>query len=293
MILPNAFGKQQVNMMVRLPFIKGLIALFDYRKFIEVNNCSPIIKDIYGVEHDVIAEDIQVIFTKSQFKMWKFYKDWEDYKDNYKKYHCTAGYTNPEEERIKDTKINYQMLQTLTDVTDEELEKIAKPSVDTLNNLCSSIDNIKSAYGVTPYNTNMTAFQKSINLYPNLLNDEYAKANLRDIKDSLIKKFKSGKLQIHGKYTFVLPDLYAACQHWFCAVKNPKGLLADGEVFCWLFRKDEKLDCLRSPHLYKEHAVRKNLACNSFENKQKQLREWFCTNAVYTSCHDLITKILQ
>ena len=69
MILPNAFGKQQVNMMVRLPWVKGLLGVFDYRKFIEVNNCSPIIKDIYGVEHDVIAEDIQVIFTKSQFKM--------------------------------------------------------------------------------------------------------------------------------------------------------------------------------------------------------------------------------
>ena len=183
------------------------------------------------------------------------------------------------------------MLQTLTDVTDEELEKIAKPSVDTLNNLCSSIDNIKRFIGITPYNTNMNSLQKSINIYPNLINDAYIKQDIYNRKNYLVREFKSGKLQIHGKYTFVLPDLYAACQHWFCAVKNPKGLLADGEVFCWLFRKDEKLDCLRSPHLYKEHAVRKNLACNSFENKQKQLREWFCTNAVYTSCHDLITKI--
>ena len=68
-MLPNAFGKQQVNMMIRLPWIKGLLGVFDFRRFIEVNDGSCIIKDIYGVEHNVIEEDIQVIFTRSQFKM--------------------------------------------------------------------------------------------------------------------------------------------------------------------------------------------------------------------------------
>ena len=58
MVLPNAFGVEQKNKMVRLPWVKGLLGVFDFAKFIEVNNCSPIIKDIYGVEHDVIKEDI-------------------------------------------------------------------------------------------------------------------------------------------------------------------------------------------------------------------------------------------
>ena len=290
MMLP-CMGK---NRMIRLPWVKGLLGVFDFRKFIEVNCCSPIIKDIYGKEHDVIAEDVQIIFTKSQFKMWKYYDSWDHYKEMYKKYGCTAGMTNVEEDRIKDATINYQMLQSLTDISDEEILEIAKPSIDKLNNLCSSVENVKSAFGVTPYNTNKNAFQKSIELYPDLLNDEYVKSQIRDIKDSMVKKYKAGKLQVHGKYTFLLPDFYAACQRWFMGIENPKGLLEDGEVFCWLFRKSEKLDCLRSPHLYREHAVRRNVAWRKVDEERRSwLREWYCTDAVYTSSHDLISKILQ
>ena len=178
----------------------------------------------------------------------------------YKKYHCTAGYTNLEEDRIRNAKINYQMLQTLTDITDEEILEIAKPSINKLQNLCSSVENIKDAFGITPYNLHKNSFQKSVELYPDLLNDEYVKTQLRNTKDSMIKQYKAGKLQIYGKYTFLLPDFYAACQYWFQGIKDPEGLLADQEVFCWLFRKSDKLDCLRSPHLYKEHAIRKNIA---------------------------------
>lgn len=289
MMLP-CMGK---NRMVRLPWVKGLLGVFDFVKFIECNNCPTIIKDIYGKEHDIIEEDIQIIFTKSQFKMWKYYDSWDDYKDKYKKYGCTAGCTNIEEDRIKDATINYQMLQTLTDISEEEIEEIAKNSTDKLKNLCSSIDNIKNVFGVTPYNTNKTSFQKAIELYPDILNDEYAKSHLRAIKDSIVKKCKAGKLHVNGKYTFILPDFYAACQYWFLGIKNPKGLLEDGEVFCWLFRKSSKLDCLRSPHLYREHAVRKNVACRDYKERQEKLREWYCTDAIYTSCHDLISKILQ
>ena len=91
-----------ITTMVRLPWIKGLLGVFDFKKFIEVNNCSSKINDIYGKEWDVIEDDIHLIFTKSQFKMWKYYNSWEEYKDFYKKYGCSAGYTNPEEDKIKD-----------------------------------------------------------------------------------------------------------------------------------------------------------------------------------------------
>lgn len=289
MMLP-CMGK---NRMVRLPWVKGLLGSFDYVKFIEENNCSPIIKDIYGKEHDVIAEDIQIIFTKSQFKMYKYYDSWEQYKEYYKKYGCSAGYTNLEEDKIKDATINYQMLQTLTDITDDEIDTIIEKSNSKLNNLCSSISSMKNAFGITPYNDNMTYLQQAIDLYPDLMNDEYIKVTLREIKNSMVKRFKSGSLSVNGKYTFILPDLYAACEHWFMGIENPKGLLDDGEVFCWLFRKYDKLDCLRSPHLYREHAVRINTACNKNKERQEAIRKWFGTDAIYTSCHDLISKILQ
>ena len=290
MVLPSVSGK---NFMFRAPWIKGLLGVFDFRKFIDANDCSPIIRDIYGKEHDIIEEDIRIIFTKSQFKMHRYYDSWEQYKEYFKKYRCTAGRCHMEEERIKNAKINYQMLQTLTDITDEETELLSHKSAERISNVCNSRETMLDILGVTPYNTHMTPFQKALKLYPALLNDTYAKDVLRDVKNSLLKKYRSGKLEVIGKFTYLLPDFYAACEYWFGHVKEPMGLLADGEVFCQLWKRYPKLDCLRSPHLYKEHAIRANAAYDKEGERAGQLREWFCTNALYTGTHDLISKILQ
>lgn len=290
MILPSVSGK---NFMFRAPWIKGLLGVFDFRKFIEVNDHSPVITDIYGQEHDVIAEDIQIVFTKSQFKMYQYYDSWDEYKEYFKKYHCTAGKCNVEEDRIKNAKINYQMLQTLTDLTDGEIDLLTQKSADRINNVCSSKDTMMDILGITPYNTNMTAFQKAVKMYPALLNDSYTKDMIREVKNSLLKKYRSGKLEVNGKYTFLLPDFYAACEHWFGHIDTPTGLLSDKEVFCRLFKRYEKLDCLRSPHLYKEHAVRFNTANEVYGDRAKYIREWFTTDGIYASTHDLISKILM
>lgn len=290
MVLPSLCTN---NFMFRAPWIKGLLGVFNFKKFIEVNNYSPIVSDIYGKEHDVIAEDIQIIFTKSQFKMYKYYDSWDEYKDAFKKYHCSAGRCNIEEDRIKNAKINYQMLQTLTNITDDEINLLTHKSVERISNVCSSKETMMDILGITPYNTNMTPFQKAVKMYPALLSDTYAKDVIREVKNSLLKKYRSGKLEVTGKYTFLLPDYYASCEYWFGHIEESKGLLDDKEVFCWLFKQYDKLDCLRSPHLYKEHAIRFNVASNGYGERVDQIREWFTTNAVYTSTHDLISKILQ
>lgn len=290
MILPSLSTK---NFMFRAPWVKGLLGVFDFKRFIEVNHYSPIIKDIYGQEHDIIKEDIQIIFTASQFKMGKFYDSWDEYKTYFKKYHCKAGMCNIEEDRVKNAKINYQMLQTLTNITDEEIDLLTQKSVDRISNVCTSKETMMDILGITPYNLNMSPFQKAVKLYPALLSDTYAKDVIREVKNSLLKKYRSGKLEVVGKYTFLLPDYYAACEYWFGHIDKPTGLLQDKEVFCWLFKGHDKLDCLRSPHLYKEHAIRFNVANNVYGERSQQIREWFTTNGIYGSTHDLISKILQ
>lgn len=292
MILPYAFGVEQKNKMIRLPWVKGLLGVFDFIKFINHFSCSPIIKDIYGKEHDVIKENIQVIFTKSQFKTWKLYNNWEQYKEFYKMYHCTAGITHEEPTRFRNSTINYQMLQTLTDITDDEIMDIAGDSIYRLDHLCSTLGEIKSTLKIIPSNTNQTSLQKSIELYPNLLNDKFIKDYIRDIKNNMVNGYRSGRLEVNGKYTFVLPDFYAACEYWFLKKELPDGLLDDGEVFANLFKKSLEIDCLRSPHLYKEHAIRKNVA-SYFSEKRQAISEWFITNGIYTSSHDLISKVLM
>lgn len=283
MILPSLSVK---NFMIRLPWIKGLLASFDFVKFIKEHNCNGVVKDIYGKYHNIIDDDIQVIFTKSQFKMHQYYKDWKSYTNSFINYECQAGICNVEEDYIPNASINYQMMQTLTDMTDDELRKIAKFSIEKLNNLATTVKSMLEAFNVTKYNTNKTYLQQAIEIYPELLSDIYAKEVLRGIKKSMIKRYKSAKLNIKGKYMFLVPDLYAFCEYLFLGDKTPKGLLGNGEVYCRLYKRVDKLDCLRSPHLAREHAVRKNVT-DDVKNK------WFNTNAIYTSCHDLISKILQ
>lgn len=278
--------KPKKNFMVRLPWIKGLLGYFDYRKFIAEHNGSHIIRDIYGKEYDIFKDDIQIIFTKSQFKLWKFYSSWDEYKTYFKHYKCQAGICKMEETKIPDAKINYQMIQTLTDITDEELTKFAQPSINAIKDVATSVQSMLKIFGLPSYSKNKTYLQQSLEIYPELLRDSYCKQTIKSLKTSMIKNARAGHLDVKGKFTFVLPDFYAFCEWLFLGIEEPNGLLAKNEVYCKLYPTAKKLDCLRSPHLYKEHAIRNNVV-------DKDRSEWFCTNGIYTSTYDLISKILQ
>jgi len=280
------------NMMVRLPWIKGLISPFSYDIFIkEANKLNPeknhgIVKDIYNKEHDIIKEGIEIIFTKSQFKMWKYYKSWEDYIHYYNLYNCQAGKCNEEEDEFSDAKINYQMLQTLIDMSDEELKTLSVKTIYNIRNIGKDRKTMLKVLGVKKSNLKKNYFQQALDVYPELLNDTYSKQILRETKKSMVKEARAGKLELMSSYTFIIPDLYAFCENLFLGEKKPRGLLRDGEVHCKIYKGTDKLDCLRSPHLFREHAVRNNVI-DEAKNK------WFITNGLYTSCHDLISKILQ
>ncbi|NFH40707.1 hypothetical protein FC977_13660 [Clostridium sporogenes] len=301
MILPK---KSKKCIMTRLPWVKGLLVPFKFDTFIrKANKKKPsknhgIIKDIYGKEHDILKEKIEIIFTKSQFKMWKYYKNklddngdvitygWDTYKNNFKEYQCQAGTCNEEEDIFGYAKLNYQMLQTLTDITDYELKQICDNTIRNIKNIGSDKKTMLRILGVTKSNNNKNYIQQALEVYPELLNDTYCKEILKQTKKSRVKEARAAKIDIDGKYTFLAPDLYAFCEWLFLNDKNPKGLLKDGEVSCKLYKNNKELDCLRSPHLYREHAIRTNLI-------NKNTEPWFITNAIYTSCHDVISKILM
>lgn len=280
-MLPSVSDK---NFMIRLPWVKGLLATFDFRKFIKDNNASPIITDVYGNKHDAIKEDIQIIFTASQFKMWKYFDSWEDYKERFKKYDCHAGICNKEEDEFPDSVITYQMIQSLPDLSDEELIKLGARNKEDITKLAYDKQTMLDTFGIKKHKPDsvLSDFQKCLKLYPELLQDLYCRRTLRDLKNKMERDLWSGKFKLGGKYTFVIPDLYAFCEWLFLGIEKPMGLLKDGQVSCRLFKIGEELDCLRSPHLYCEHAIRKNTYYN-----------WFTTNAIYISSHDFISRILQ
>jgi hypothetical protein len=280
MILPR---KSKKAFMCRLPWVKGLLVPFPFDQFTEENQ-SFIVTDIYGKKWDIKKDKIEVIFTKSQFKMYKYYSNWDEYKENFIKFNCQAAKLN-EEDISGDAKLNYQMLQTLTDITDEELKTICQSTVDDILQIGSDKETMLRVLGATETNRNKNYFQQALCMYPELLNDEHSKQVIKDKKKSLVKEAKAGKLNVTGKYTFLIPDLYAFCERLFLGQENPKGLLRDGEVYCDIFNQG-KIDILRSPHLYREHGVRNNIL-------KEETSKWFITHGVYTSIFDPISKMLQ
>lgn len=272
--------------MCRLPWIKGLMVTFPFDEFIKEKNLSGKVKDIYGKEHDVIEESIKYIFTKSQFKMWKYYDSWEQYKYYFKKFNCSANYCNLEEDKVKRARINYQMLQTLCDMTETEMRAFAKDTIRDIANIGEDFPTMMRLLGAVEDNSNKNCFQEAIYIYPELMQDKYSKEILKAVKKKMVKEARAGRLEVNGHYRFVSPDLYAFCEYLFEGKESPDGLLQDGEVFAVEFDDEATLDCLRSPHLYREHALRKNTITE--ENKK-----YYITNCIYTSCHDLISRVLQ
>ena len=275
--------------MVRLPWVKGLLVQFPFDKFIQ-EKCTDgkcIVTDIYGEEHDILAEGIRYIFTKSQFKLAKYFHSWSCYKERFKNNQCEACYCNIEEPYIPKSRINYQMLQTLSDMKNNEIQCLIKQSVEEIETIGNDYQTTMRLLGATEYNKNPSWFQEALMIYPELFRDQYCREILKQTKQSLVKQAKSGRLRVNGKYLFLSPDLYAFCEWLFLGEQNPKGLLEDGEVYTSEFKNGDELACLRSPHLYREWPIKKN-------KRNEELDRWFgMTKCIYTSCHDLISRILQ
>lgn len=275
--------------MARLPWIKGLLVQFPFDKFIKEKcpNGRCVVTDIYGEEHDILAEGIRYIFTKSQFKLAKYFHSWDCYKERFKNNQCEACYCNIEEDFIPKARINYQMLQTLSDMKDEEIDRLIKPSLEEIQSIGNDYQTTMRLLGATDYNQNPSYFQQALMLYPELFRDPYCRDVLKQTKKSLVKQAKAGRLRVNGRYRFVSPDLYAFCEWLFLGIQNPQGLLQDGEVYVNEFRDGDELACLRSPHLYREWPIRVN-------KRNEETEKWFgMTKCVYTSCHDLISRIVQ
>ena len=272
------------NFMIRMPYTKGLLISFDFIKFCKVNNVKPIVKDIYGKEWDLEKDGIKIILFKSMLKLWNYYGSWQQYKDEFKKNNCKCGKTNYEEEYLEDKALNYQMIQTLFDFTDDEIYQFTFNEHERIQNLTKDKDSMLRTLKADEESEQ--PYKAALAAYPELLREAYSRETLKAIRKRMLLDAKSGKIRCLNKRLFVCPDLYGVCEWLFLHEKNPKGLLKNGEVACKIFRRHDKVDVLRSPHLAMEHGLR-------YVAHGQEVYEWFYTNGIYTSMHDLISRLLQ
>ncbi|MCI1590398.1 hypothetical protein [Heyndrickxia oleronia] len=295
MYLPTV-GEENKSFQFRMPFFKGLLCPMPYDKFIEKFGGNPIVKDIYNDDHDVIKEGIKYIFTESQFKMSRFWESWEDYQDAFEEHGCEAAKCKEESDAFEDKTLNYQVIQSLNEMERHELEDLSARTVDDINKAGNDLSTMLRILGADDDNLEKYPYQEAINIYPNLVNDPYFREMIKENRKSLIKDAKAGKILLEGsKRTYIAPDLFAFCERLFLGKDVPNGLLKDGEVSCQLYEKDEKLDVLRSPHNFREHCLRTNKTGSVVKlyGKDVNINDWFITNDIFTSTHDLCSKQLM
>jgi len=296
------------NIQFRMPWFKGLLTPTNFKKYAIDEAGNTKIKDIYGKEYDIIKNDVKIIFTKSQFKLWSYYKNevdengndilddngnikysgWDRYKDNFKKYECTFNICEEDEKEYKDVRLNYQMLQTLTNMSDEQIKVLTKDFKELIDKVHTDRESILKFLEATKEDDKRDYFQEILRLYPEMCNSDYVKEQIKQTVKSVKKEAMSGKLIIpNTKRMFLIPDVVAFMDWLFTGKENPEGYLKENEVYCNLYKGINKLDILRSPHLSFEHSIRNNVA------DEINKCEYFTTNGMYTSTHDLITKIIQ
>lgn len=252
---------------VRSAYIKGLCVPFDFHKFAKEIAHTDKIKDVWGKEYNI--DDIDVILTISQFKMWKMYENWQDYLYYFDKYGHSWGVSRVNKELDDEYVLtNYQYLQTLN-LSKDDIHELAQPTIDWINSIgegdlmnvllylmggrSDDIDDVESIF-----NEVQMDFVKGIMLHPDLLKDDYVKSQILKTLKRKIKDAKIGRLWVRGNYSFQISDPYGLAQWAFG--QEVTGLLKANEMYCdfWNQRTDNKqILCSRSPLVHSsEHLIR-------------------------------------
>ena len=219
------------SFIIRSAWIKGLVSIFDFKKFAKEVAHTDRIKDLWGEEYDV--EDIDVILTKSQFKLWKKYANWREYLYYHAKFDHIFGVARVSK-KSNDfyTPLNYQYIQS-NNFTEESIKCLADFTIEWIKEVLKGdkLSTMLFLLGEHDDGDEIDKIENECNNYiakcliytDEILNDSYVRNKIGNMMEKKIRQTKIGKLYVEGSYDFAIPDLYALCEHAFGM--EVKGLL--------------------------------------------------------------------
>lgn len=300
MFLP---GVLPCSAQIRCGFLKGCIFPFNFRKFIIKKQQEGkitdgmTVKDVWGndVAIDYIRDNIKLVLNGSQLKMWKYYESWETYKAAFKRNQLSICINNTLHYPMTKNPVvgsAYQFYHTIPreNVTDEKIQRLCAGTIDIINDYKTNPDKVLEIMGInSEEEMELEPFYAAIKTYPDMIHDPYTKKRTKSKIDKIRRLAMGGKPFIEGFYNYICPDLYAACEHWFCGEENPTGLIPKNHVYNSFYnnREDNEVCCLRSPHLSDcEHGIRQLI-------RSEECKKWFHGMDTVISVHDLLLKTLQ
>lgn len=262
------------GMNTRYSFEKGMVYTFDFVEFAEKVAHTSVIKDVWGVEHDV--HDAEVILTESMLKLWDSYSSWEDYHNNCEKNgysFCVAKTTPDKLENVRDT--NYQFLQSYN-FTDDEIKELCQPTIDEIKDVIG-LDYRKSLTFLSGFSldddsvSRMMADKsdalcdydvKALMVDKRMINDPFIRRKIYYQIQNRIMRGERGAIRINANFQMISGDLYALAQSMFGL--EVTGLLKAGEVYSkyWIDAGADEVACFRAP-MTCHNNIRRRKLCKS------------------------------
>lgn len=269
---------------IRNYFVKGMVCVFDFHKFSKEVAEKHIITDLFGDEID--TDNVDMIITESQFKLWKGYDSWQDYVDCCKENDGRWGVAkfSPKQDKTA-VFTNYQFLQVLNLDTPEKIKEICDPTVEWLNKIINEDSDYSLLYLLgdlcnKPLDemneeefkgifSSLEPMTQALILNRDMIGDTYIKTKLAHYLNAKIEQSYIGKLLVNGNFQTMISDPYALCEYIYGL--PIKGLLKDKQHYCqyWNERKADTVVAMRAPLTWRSEANVLHLQNND------KVNEWY------------------
>ena len=270
--LPSAF-------VLRNAFCKGLVATFDFHRFAREVAHSDELTDIWGEKYH--CDDIDIILTQSQFKLWSAYKSWGQYLEGVHKSGLSWGVSKvAADPRLEKSVVftNYQFLQVLN-FDDEKLKGFCDYTVDWFKDVLGGDTKALVIYLLGKAARNKSArdvwdrisdpFVKAILLEKELARDSYIRERISRSLEKRMRLSKMGKLITKGNFQFMIADPYGLAQHAFGM--EVTGLLKEHEHYSayWNSKGAGQVVAERAPLTWRSEVNILNL------QDSEEMRDWY------------------
>jgi len=242
----------------RSAYSKGLLATFDFHELAKQRGITQI-KDVYGKEHWI--EDVDVLVSASQFKLWQAYESAEDYNAKCKERNYSWGISRISPQQDKNHCFStYQYIENLNITSEKQIENLCQKTLDWFKNvtgenwlytilfLMGDID--KSRMNDLWFEHLDNPLLQVLLLDPNLINDKQIQAKIQRLINKKIRESYLGILLLNGNYQFMLSDPFMQAE-WGLGLQ-PVGLLKDGQHYSayWKEKGKSLVSAIRSPMTY-------------------------------------------
>lgn len=207
------------SFVVRSAFIKGNLVPFDFKEYARREGITRIY-DRWGAGYNI--DEIDVLLSESQFKMYKYYGSWQEYL-NYAEgggiKWGVARYNRKYDDEF--VKCNYQYLQVLT-LSREEIQALIQPTIDWIQKICSGDTLYSLLYSLGGFNEGteyndvygraQSLAMKAIVRNSEFLKDTFVQRKIYKNIEETINQAKIGKVWVRGNYSFCISDPIAQCR---------------------------------------------------------------------------------